>query len=259
MKPDIRAYNRDAWNREVDSGENEWTRPVSPEVIAAARRGDWQIILTPLIPVPSDWSPPLSGLDVLCLAGGGGQQGPVLAAAGARVTVFDNSPRQLDQDRQVAEREGLDMRILEGDMRDLSTFPDESFGLIVHPVSNLFVDDILSVWREAYRVLKSGGVLISGFANPINYIFDFQKMDEQGLLEVRFPLPYSDVDNPDLEAREAFFATGQPLEWSHTFEEQIGGQLQAGFVITGFFEDRYPRMMFSKYMPTFFNTRAVKM
>jgi len=30
-----------------------------------------------------------------CLASGGGQQGPVLAAAGAHVTVFDNSPRQL--------------------------------------------------------------------------------------------------------------------------------------------------------------------
>jgi 2-polyprenyl-3-methyl-5-hydroxy-6-metoxy-1,4-benzoquinol methylase len=70
---------------------------------------------------------------VLCLASGGGQQGPILAAAGARVTVFDNSPQQLAQDRFVARREGLTLETVEGDMRDLSVFADVSFDLIVHP------------------------------------------------------------------------------------------------------------------------------
>ena len=92
----------------------------------------------------------------MCLASGGGQQGPILAAAGADVTVFDNSPRQLEQDRYVADRDGLHLQTVEGDMRDLSCFPDESFDLIVHPVSNVFVPDVKPVWREAYRVLKPG-------------------------------------------------------------------------------------------------------
>ena len=104
---DIRAYNRNAWNRYVDGGESLWTQPVSPEIIARARKGDFSIVLTEQKPVPCEWFPPLNGLDTLCLASGGGQQGPVLAAAGSNVTVFDNSPRQLDQDRFVAEREGL--------------------------------------------------------------------------------------------------------------------------------------------------------
>ena len=103
---DILGYNRQAWDRQVERG-NRWTVPVGPEAIARARRGDWSIVLTPTKPVPADWFPPLAGLDVLCLAGGGGQQGPILAAAGARVTVFDNSPKQLAQDRLVADREGL--------------------------------------------------------------------------------------------------------------------------------------------------------
>ena len=77
----IRDHNRDAWNQEVRKG-NKWTIPVSAETIAKARQGDWQIVLTPTIPVPADWYPSLKASDVLCLACGGGQQGPVLAAAG---------------------------------------------------------------------------------------------------------------------------------------------------------------------------------
>jgi hypothetical protein len=67
---DIRAYNRDAWDRQVRAG-NRWTVSVGPEVTAAARRGEWSVVLTPTSPVPQDWFPPLAGLDVLCLASGG--------------------------------------------------------------------------------------------------------------------------------------------------------------------------------------------
>src|SRR3989304_8160158 len=103
---DIRAHNRKAWDREVERG-NPWTIPGGRGVIDAARYGRWEIYLTPTKPVPNNWFPDLKGCEVLCLASGGGQQGPILAAAGAKVTVLDNSPKQLEQDRRVAEREGL--------------------------------------------------------------------------------------------------------------------------------------------------------
>ena len=122
-----RAYNRAAWDGYVERG-NDWTVPVSPEVIAAARRGEWQLGLIENWLTPRDWFPePLRGADILCLASGGGQQGPILAAAGANVTVFDNSPAQLAQDRLVAAREGLALCTVEGDMRDLSALADESY------------------------------------------------------------------------------------------------------------------------------------
>ena len=130
---DVRAYNREKWDKQVEYG-NPWTVPVSPEVIAAARKGEWSVLLTEVNPVPRAWFPPLAGLDTLCLACGGGQQGPVFAAAGAHVTVLDNSPRQLARDREVAEREGLMIHMVQGDMRDLSVFEDESFDMIFHPV-----------------------------------------------------------------------------------------------------------------------------
>jgi SAM-dependent methyltransferase len=168
---DITEYNREAWDREVKAG-NPWTRPVESQVTEAARRGDWQILLTPAKPVPRDWFGALKGQKVLCLASGGGQQGPVLAAAGARVAVLDNSPAQLAQDRLVAMRDGLDIQLELGQMDDLSRFPDSTFDLIIHPVSNLFVPNVRPVWREAFRALGPRGSLLSGFANPVNYLFD---------------------------------------------------------------------------------------
>jgi len=252
---DIRAYNRKAWDNYVDEGESEWTKPVSPEIIAQARQGIFSILLTEQKPVPREWFPQLYELDTLCLACGGGQQGPVLAAAGAKVTVFDNSPRQLDQDRSVAEREGLEIRLVEGDMRDLSAFEDESFDFIFHPVSNLFIHEIRPVWREAFRVLRPGGTMLSGFLNPIFYIFDFEKA-EQGTLEVKYKLPHADSNYPDLV--EKLVAAGDALEHSHSLTDQLGGQTDAGFHIIGLYEDYHTGTAISDFTPTYIATRALK-
>jgi SAM-dependent methyltransferase len=255
---DIRAYNRNAWNQQVEQG-NPWTVPVSPEVIAAARRGEWSLVLTPTIPVPRSWFPEnLHGVDVLCLASGGGQQGPTLAAAGANVTVFDNSPRQLAQDEMVARREGLDIRLVEGDMRDLSAFPDASFDLIFHPVSNLFIDKIRPVWGEAARVLRSGGSLLAGFTNPVFYLFSYDAIDGKAPLEVRFAIPYSDLTSPSEAERQAYLKSGSPLEFGHSLGDQIGGQIDAGLLIAGFYEDINPGTTLEKFIPTFIATRAIK-
>ncbi|MGD8405748.1 MAG: methyltransferase domain-containing protein [Anaerolineales bacterium] len=253
---DIRAYNRDAWNRYVDGGESLWTQPVSPEIIARARKGEFSILLTEQKPVPREWFPPLNELDMLCLACGGGQQGPVLAAAGANVIVFDNSPRQLDQDRFVAEREGLsNLKTIEGDMRDLSMFEDESFDFIFHPVSNLFIPEVRSVWQEAFRVLRHGGTMLAGFMNPVFYMFDLEKAD-MGILEVKYKLPHSDSDYPELA--EKLMADKDALEHSHTLTEQLGGQMDAGFHVIGLYEDYHGTSAVSKYTPTYIATRALK-
>lgn len=148
--------NQKIWDQKVKDNYI-WTRPVSSEAVEKAKLGDWTIIVTPTKPVPRDWFPEnLVEKKVLCLASGGGQQGPILAATGADVTVYDYSTAQLGQDQMVAERDGLQIETVQGDMRDLSVFADESFDIIVHPWSNGCVDNVLPVWLEAYRVLKKG-------------------------------------------------------------------------------------------------------
>jgi SAM-dependent methyltransferase len=249
------AHNRAAWDREVESG-NEWTTPVGPEVIARARGGDWSVVLIGYQPVPRDWFPAdLTGVPLLGLASGGGQQGPVLAAAGARVTVFDNSPRQLARDEEVAAREGLAISTVLGDMRDLSAFPDASFEIVFHPVSNVFCPDLAPVWREASRVLRPGGILMAGFLNPDLYIFDVGAL-ERGEFVVRHRLPFSTLDLPDAERRQ-YYGDG-PIEYSHSLTSQIGGQLAAGLSLTHLAEAPHPDDITSRYMPGYVATRAIK-
>lgn len=257
---DIRAYNKEAWDRQVAEG-NPWTRPVSHNVIEAARRGQWSVILTAVKQVPHSWFPPLAGLDVLGLACGGGQQCPIFAAAGARVTVLDNSPAQLSRDREVAHREGLALRTVEGDMADLSAFADESFDLVYHPVSNVFAKSVRPVYLEAARVLRRGGILMAGFMNPDIYIFDREAIDVRGALVVKYSLPYNDAEDLPQNELARMMEQGWPLEHSHSMEDQIGGQCDAGLVITGFYEDRFSLEdgeIPSRFMPCFYATRAVK-
>jgi SAM-dependent methyltransferase len=250
------AYNRAAWDREVENG-NEWTRPVGPGVIARARAGNWPVVLIGYEPVPRDWFPAdLAGAAVLCLASGGGQQGPVLAAAGADVTVFDNSPRQLGRDREVATREELAVRTVLGDMRDLSMFPEASFDVVFNPVSNVFCPDLAPVWREAFRVLRPGGILMAGFMNPDVFLFDVAALEDRGELAVRHRLPFTTLDLPEAE-RQRWYGDG-PIEYSHSLSGQIGGQLAAGFTLTHLAEAPHHADATARYMPAYFATRAVK-
>ena len=250
------AYNRAAWDREVENS-NEWTRTVGPEVIARARAGDWSVVLIGYQPVPREWFPAdLAGVEVLCLASGGGQQGPVLSAAGAAVTVLDNSPRQLGRDQEVAAREGLAVRTVLGDMRDLSVFPDASFDVVFNPVSNVFCPDLAPVWQESFRVLRPGGILMTGFMNPDIFIFDVTALDERGELIVRHHLPFSTLDLPAAE-RQRSYGT-RPIEYSHSLTEQIGGQLATGFTLTHLVEAPHHADATARYMPGYLATRAIK-
>jgi ubiquinone/menaquinone biosynthesis C-methylase UbiE len=249
---DILSHNRAAWNSYV-TNQNRWTLPVSDEVIENARKGDWKVVLTPTKAVPQEWFPSFSGLRILGLASGGGQQGPILAALGADVTIFDNSENQLAQDHSVSERHGLGIRTLQGDMRDLSVFADASFDLIFNPCSTSFVDDVLPVWKECFRVLRPGGVLMTGFHNPVTLQF------EEDTLNFAYPQPFSDLQSLPKEKLEKLLADGEALIYGHTLTAQIGGQLQAGFMLTAMFEDGWGGTnVLDPWFPGFIATRAVK-
>ena len=252
---DPTAHNRVAWDELVDS-DNDWSRPVGPEVTARAREGDWSVVLIGHEPIPRDWFPSdLAGVRVLCLASGGGQQGPVLAAAGATVTVFDNSPKQLARDDEVAARDGLELRTALGDMRDLGVFDDASFDVIVNPVSNVFCPDLTPVWKETSRVLRPGGTLMVGFMNPDVYIFDEVALDRRELV-VRHRLPFSSLDLSEADRMRAY-GSG-PIEYSHSLTEQIGGQLAVGFVLTHLSEAPHHADITAQHLPGYIATRAVK-
>jgi SAM-dependent methyltransferase len=252
-------HNRRAWNKESREG-SAWCSPVDSETIRRAQSGDWQIILTPRLPVPRPWFGNIAGKRVLCLASAGGQQAPILSAAGAKVVSFDLSEEQLAKDQLVAGRDGLLLACVQGDMADLSCFDDEQFDLVFHPASNVFVPDVLPVWKECFRVLRPNGVLLSGFMNPVVFLFDHEEAKRTGKLEVRYQLPYSDVTNLPPALLQEKIGRGESIEFGHSLDALIGGQLQAGFLIAGLYEDKWfdDTWLFSRYCPICIATRSIK-
>jgi SAM-dependent methyltransferase len=254
MIMDITKHNQAAWDGYVDK-QDRWTRPVTGEDLENAKKGRWDILLTPSKPVPHRWFPKLKGLKVLGLASGGGQQGPVLAALGADVTILDNSSRQLEQDRKVSEHYGLDIKTVQGDMRDLSAFDAGTFDLVFNPCSIVFVPDVKPVWQECSRVLRHGGILMAGLINPVS----FQLAESKAGLVLHYKQPYSDIHSLPEEKLRELIEADEALEFGHSLQDQVGGQLEAGLLLTDMYEDHWgDGKALDAFLPAFIATRAVK-
>ena len=245
---DINSKTIDSW---IEEGW-EWGRPIDHETFEKAQNGEWQIVLTPTRAVPKEWYPELKGCKVLGLASGGGQQMPILTAAGAECTVLDYSEKQLESEKMVAEREGYTIELVRADMTKPLPFEDETFDMILHPVSNCYVEEVLPIWRECYRILKKGGRLLAGLDNGFNFLFN--EDDEK---EIIHTLPYNPLKNPELYAESIKNNWG--IQFSHTLDEQIRGQIQAGFTLRDLYEDTDGFGLLHQHgVPTFWATLAIK-
>lgn len=245
---DLNAQTIDRW---VEEGW-EWGQPISHEEFVEAGEGRWSVLLTPTKAVPHAWFPALKGKRVLGLASGGGQQMPIFAALGAECTVLDYSSRQLESERKVAEREGYAIEIVRADMTKPLPFGDADFDLIFHPVSNCYIQDVVSLWRECARVLKPGGILMAGLDNGFNYLFEG---DDETC--IRGYLPFDPLKNPDQMASLEKDDAG--VQFSHTISEQIAAQIKAGFELLDVFDDTNGAgFLHERGVPTFWATLARK-
>ncbi|WP_145270708.1 class I SAM-dependent methyltransferase [Planctomycetes bacterium SV_7m_r] len=250
-------FNREAWDR-IATSEQRWFTPATDQQIEQARAGQFAIRLTATKDIPTHWMDGVTGKKVLALGGGGGHQGPILAAVGADVTVVDLSDQQLEIDRQMGARHGLSVTTLQADMTDLGQLESESFDWVINPCSVNFVADVRPVWRHAARVLKPGGGLIAGVMQPVNFLFDAVKRD-RGKLKVRFKIPYSDLDLPPDELQDTL-GPERPIDFGHSLTDLVGGQLDAGLVLTDIMEDQWGGGdVLSEHIATFLVTRAVKL
>ena len=229
----------------------QWGRPISHEIYQRACQGQWDVFLTPTKPVPHQWFGDLRGKKILGLASGGGQQMPIFAALGAECTVLDYSAAQCESERRLARQEGYEIEILQYDMTKPLPFDDETFDLIFHPVSNCYVEEVRPIFRECCRILKENGVLLCGLDNGINFVFDETET------AIQFSLPFNPLKDPVLY--EASVRENWGIQFSHTLEEQIGGQLEAGFRLTDLYEDTNGIGNLHEHnIPSFWATRAVK-
>ena len=243
----VNARTVDRW---VENGW-EWGTPVSHEVCGKARRGEWDVLLTPTKPVPHEWFPPFPGCRLLGLASGGGQQIPIFSLLGASCTVLDYSARQLEQEALVAGREGYHAELVRADMTKPLPFPDGAFDCIFHPVSNCYIEKVEPVWRECFRVLKPGGVLLAGVDNGLNYLFD------EDSPTLAHPLPFNPLLDEELYRRSVEQYDG--IQFSHTTEEQLRPLLRAGFSLLDLYEDTNGYGVLERFrVPTFLAFLAKK-
>ncbi len=178
--------------------------------------------------------PSIVGARLLCLASGGGRQGALYAAAGARVTVVDISPEMLALDRQVAAERGLEIRTVEASMDDLAALPSASFDIVIQPVSTCYVPDVVAVYREVARVTVAAGLYVSQHKQPASLqasvapsAHGYELVEPH---DRRGPLPPVE-GSPHREAGT--------LEFLHRWEELLGGMCRAGFVIEDLLEPNH--------------------
>ena len=144
-------------------------------------------------------------------------------------------------------------------MADLRAFGDASFDLVVNPCSTVFVPDVRAVWREVARVLRPGGALLAGVVNPVLFALDAARV-EKGELVLRHRIPYSDLTSISEEERARLVAARESRSSSATpSRTSSAGQLDAGLVLTGLFEDGWGGAEpIDRILPGFLATRSVK-
>lgn len=247
---DYTKINSETIDRWVGEGWR-WGQPVSHAACERARAGEVEVYLTPTKPVPKAWLGDIKGREILGLASGGGQQMPLFACAGAHCTVLDYSKAQLATEERMAQQEDYDIDIIRYDMTQPLPFRDESFDLIFHPVSNCYVAEVKPIWRECYRLLKPGGRLLAGLDIGVNYIVDETET------KIVNTLPFNPLKN---EAhRRQLEAEDCGLQFSHTIEEQVNGQLEAGFILKALYDDTNGEGRLEELnIPTFLATYSEK-
>ena len=188
-------------------------------------------------PADRPWLPSsLRGLEVLCLAAGGGKHGPIYAAAGASVTVVDLSASMLDLDRQVARERKLHLELIQSSMDELTMLENDYFDLVIHPVSSCYLPTLKQVFSEIVRVCRPGGLYMSQHKSPRSLQSSLQP-NLNGRYELLFPECQSGDNSralppaPPSRLREA-----GTDEFVHSLTDILGGICRAGFSIEDFFE-----------------------
>jgi SAM-dependent methyltransferase len=180
------------------------------------------------------WLPEtVAGLNVLCLASGGGWQAILYAAAGANVTVVDLSESMLRLDNQEAKKRGYQLQTVHASMDDLHMLADECFDIVHHPVSTCYVPDVKKVYAEVSRVIRDHGLYISQHKQPVSLQISHRNERQQFVIGVEYyhqgPVPAQQ----DTSYRES-----GTTEYLHRLEDLVGGLCQTDFVIEDFREPK---------------------
>lgn len=220
---DVAEYNKARW-KALAEADALFTRPKLDLDLASAKE----------LVDSNDRFGEIKGKNVLCLAGGGGQQSAGFALLGANVTVFDISEEQLERDKQVVEHYDVQLKTVQGDMRDLSVFEKDSFDLVYHPYSLNFVPGASQVFAEVARVTKPSGTYYFSCANPFVMGVDQYDWNGEGYVLKKPYLKEVEITYDDQDwvyDKTESEPIPQPKEYRHTLSDLVNGLINSGFEI----------------------------
>ena len=246
MQPadEVARINLAEFRRAIKNGE-EYTLPwldLDVDAYRAYRKGEVASLPKPYCDDPADrlLMEGVQGLNVLCLAGGGGQQSAVYTLLGANVTVFDLVPEQLEADQVAARHYGYRVTTIEGDMRDLSSLPSASFDRVHQPISTLYVPDLRPVYAGVARVLKPGGLYRADYTFPLLYMAEGRPWDGNGY-GLYVTQPYRSGAILETEEKRMNFNEGVSFgEFHHMLSDILNGLIAEGLSILGVWETPRP-------------------
>ncbi|MEK7477204.1 MAG: class I SAM-dependent methyltransferase [Candidatus Coatesbacteria bacterium] len=246
IKDDIARRSLELFRKDVREGKVGYVKPwldLDVEAYRACREGGQDVLPKPFCDYPVDrmMMGNVKGKDVLCLAGGGGQQSAVFSLLGARVTVLDLTPEQLDSDKKAADHYGYEVKTVQGDMRDLSGFSDNSFDRVCQPISTLFIPDLTELYSGVARILRPGGLYAVDFAVPLLYMARNKGWDGEGYV-LHVTEPYMRGAIKETEDGRLTFGNGESFsEFHHLFSDILNGLIEHGLTIKAVWERPKPQ------------------
>ncbi|MFW9907392.1 MAG: class I SAM-dependent methyltransferase [Candidatus Thorarchaeota archaeon] len=178
----------------------------------------------------------VKGLDVLDVGCGGGQNSIVLAKMGAKsVKAIDQSEMQLGHARKLAEEQGVSITFLKRNMEELLGLNDASFDLVVSSHAMNYASDLIRVFNECARVLRSKGRIVICLNHPLYVVLGQALEDDDFSKIVNYFEGIRDIwdwTNADGE----MIATFESRSWR--FEHIINGLIETGFVVERVAEPR---------------------
>lgn len=213
---EYQATNRKTWNHLADSGSLFAKVATDEECRNPLKVLDGR-----------GWLPEsVAGMDVLCLASGGGWQSVLYAVAGANVTVVDLSDSMLQLDQRESDRRKLNIKTIQASMDDLRDLDSQTFDIVHQPVSTCYIPDLVPMYAEIARVLRDDGIYISQHKQPVSLQISHRNERHQFVIGVEYfhrgPLP--------VQIDKSYRESGA-TEYLHRLEDLIGGLARSSMIL----------------------------
>lgn len=249
--PDYVLTNRSYWDSQapkwVEMGERGWTETPT--------WGIWGTPETELELLPED----MTGMRAIELGCGTAYVCAWMARKGAECVGVDNSERQLDTARRLADEHDVEIELIHGNAEDVP-YPDDSFDFAISEYGAAIWADPYEWVPEAARLLRPGGELSFLGHHPLVMLaqrregsdevtrellypyfglhrVDWTEGDDQG---TEFNLPISDwlnlfdetgfevvsfheIQSPERQAETRFYVSA---DWAHDFPSEQAWRLR---------------------------------